>query len=81
MILILIEKSASLNAMKILPTSESKKPGQITVVYHYCQLSRFFFDLDVTSHVCVLGYISKCGSACVREKIGRALLPDLKSVN
>ena len=23
-------------------TSESKKPGQLTVVYHYCNLSRFF---------------------------------------
>ena len=29
-------------------TSESKKPGQIAVVYHYCDLSSCFFDSDVS---------------------------------
>ena len=32
-----------------LLTSESKRPGQIAVVYHYCDLSRFF-DSDVTNY-------------------------------
>ena len=30
------------NDMLSVITSESKKPGQISVVYHYCDLSRFF---------------------------------------
>ena len=33
----------------LLKTSESKKPEQITVLYHYCNLSRFF-ESDVNSN-------------------------------
>jgi hypothetical protein len=27
-------------------TSDSKKPGKTGVLYHYCGLSRFFFESD-----------------------------------
>ena len=29
-------------------TSDLKKPGQTAVLYHYCGLSRFFFESDVS---------------------------------
>ena len=32
----------SMYSMTTLVTSESKKPGQIAVVYNYCNLSRVF---------------------------------------
>ena len=37
-----------------LITSESKKPGQIAVVYHYCDLSRFFLTQTLLQATYVL---------------------------
>ena len=37
-------------------TSESKKPRQIAVVIHYCDLFPFFFDSDVSNYLRDLSY-------------------------
>ena len=48
----MLNKSDSLDheplCQKYQITSDSKKPGQITVLYHNCGLSRFYFETDIS---------------------------------